>query len=1186
MFLKELEIYGFKSFPKRTKFSFNSGITAIVGPNGCGKSNIADAVRWVLGEQNIRSLRGKKLTDIIYTGNHNGKPLNLAEVSMTLDNSKRILPLEREEISIKRRVFRSGETESFINGLPCKLKEIHNLLLNTGLGKNTYSMIAQGEIDIVLSAKPSDRRYLFEEAALISRYKYEKQNILKRIEETSINLEKIDNILSEIKYQLIVLEEEANQLNIYKDYKKKIRNSELFLLWQRYNVCKTYFLKIKKNMKVYQTDRMEKLNAFNQDEIEIKKLKKEIEDLKKQLETNQIENNESTQVHNNIQNQLNIELEKKNELNLKIIDINGDIKNAKEKISSIEKNIDNKDKKIIDIRQNINHLFEKQKRQKVKYNEDARLIEKIMLLKNNNQKMINNIRKKDLLINEKKIKAETTLNLLKKNLTQTQKRKFLLKEKLNTVNNQINHYIEKDETDDGENTKKYLKKNEEKLKEIKDNISRVNLLMEKNTQMVYLKEERIHIIKKSIKDMEEGNEKQIKIFCSRYKEKYSNNLCEKLIDIIEDIPRNLEKAIEIALKDSLDAIIVGNLSSALNIIHSLSREDLRDIKIIPIDKMEKIAKINEIKMEEDPRDILGIADKMVKCPEKYKKLFKTLLGNTVIVRNNLVAIELSSKYMGRYRIISLEGMIIRKDGTINFYMDKKNEKNNLFHFKKELNQLIEELKKIEKSILQNRELLKKYNNIYKYILKENNKLKKRLEEYGNKIDGKKENINELHFQINDLKINIENINHEESNMLEEIGQISKKYQSYKKNYQRINQCKNNIEQSYRMINQIVLEKNKRLNIMEKNISDIKNEIIIKEERIKNLQDREEDIQLQVEELELLLKRKQSDRQKDAEKRDGIIKNIELNNKKLNQLERKDINNRKILEENRKNIWNKSKLLENILSRRKELQESCERIRERQHREELLEVQYSEKYENIKNEAIKNYQVSIDELENNKKNCSSKKEANQQINELREKIIEMGQINFDAGNRYQHQLDKFNVLQGKYDEIIEAKKLLLQLVSNIDNIAAERFKSTFNQVKIYFNEIFQSMFSGGEGILKLNHNGDISQSEIDIIACPPGKKTRNIELFSSGEKALIAIALLLALWKVNPSPFCLFDEIDTALDETNADKLSMILKGKDLSKSQLIVITHQKSTMEAADTLCGITMQDSGISKLVSVKLTK
>lgn len=1186
MFLKELEIYGFKSFPKRTKFSFNAGITAIVGPNGCGKSNIADAVRWVLGEQNIRSLRGKKLTDIIYSGNHNGKPLNLAEVSMTLDNSKRILPLEREEISIKRRVFRSGETENFINGLPCKLKEIQNLLLNTGLGKNTYSMIAQGEIDIVLSAKPSDRRYLFEEAASISRYKYEKQNILKRIEETSINLEKIDNILSEIKNQLIALEEEADQLNIYKDYKEKIRNSELFLLWQRYNACKTYLLKIKKNMKVYQADRMEKLKTFKKEEIEINKLQKEIENLKKQLDTNQIKNNELTQVHNNTQNQLNIELEKKNELNLKIIDINRDIKNTKEKISSIEKNIENKDKKITEIRQSINHLNEKQKKQQIKHNEDAKLIEKIMRLKNINQKMINNIRKKDLLINEKKIKAETTLNLLKKNLTQTQTRKSVLKKELNIINNQINHYIEKNETDNVENTKKYLEKNEEKLKEIKDKISRVNLLMEKNTQMVYLKEERMYIIKKSIKDTEEGNGKQIKEFYTRYKQKYSNNLCEKLIDIIEDIPRDLEKAIEVALKDSLNTIIVGNLSSALNIIHSLSREDLSDIKIIPLDKMEKIAEINEIKMEEDLRDILGIADKMVKYPEKYKKLFNTLLGNTIIVKSNSIAIELSEKYMGRCRIISLEGMIIRKDGTIHFYIDKKIEKNNLFYFKKELNNLIKELKNIEKSIVQNRELSEKYNNIHKYLLQENNKIKKSLDEYGNKIVGKKENINELHFQMNDLKRNIENINLEESNTLKEIDQISKKYQFYNNNYHRINKCKNNIEQSFRMINQIVLEKNKQLNIMEKNINDIKNEIIIKEERIKNLQDREEDIQLQIAELELLLKRKKSDKQKDAEKWDDILKNIELHNKKLNQLKYKDTDTQKILEGTRKNIWNKSELLENILSRRKELQESCERIKEQQHREELLEVQYSEKYENIKKEATKDYQISIDGLENNKKTCSSKKEANQQITELREKIIEMGQINFDAGNRYQHQLDKFNALQGKYDEIIEAKKSLLQLVSNIDNIAAERFKNTFNQVKIYFNEIFQRMFSGGEGILKLNHNDDISQSEIDIIACPPGKKTRNIELLSSGEKALIAIALLLALWKVNPSPFCLFDEIDTALDETNADKLSMILKGKDLNKSQLIVITHQKSTMEAADTLCGITMQDSGISKLVSVKLTK
>ncbi|HZK10824.1 MAG TPA: AAA family ATPase [Atribacterota bacterium] len=246
MFLKELEIYGFKSFGKKIKISFNSGVTAIVGPNGCGKSNITDAVRWVLGEQNIRSLRGKQLTDIIFSGNHTEKPLNIAEVSLTLNNSEKILQVDWEEINIKRRIYRSGETENFINGFPCKLKDIQELFMNTGLSKNTYSIVAQGEVDLILSAKPSERRYLFEEAASISKYKYEKQKTLKRIEVIDNNLDKIKNIISEIKNQLLILEEEAKHLENYKICQEEIKNLELFLIYQKYNLCKINLSKIKK----------------------------------------------------------------------------------------------------------------------------------------------------------------------------------------------------------------------------------------------------------------------------------------------------------------------------------------------------------------------------------------------------------------------------------------------------------------------------------------------------------------------------------------------------------------------------------------------------------------------------------------------------------------------------------------------------------------------------------------------------------------------------------------------------------------------------------------------------------------------------------------------------------------------------------------------------------------------------
>ena len=284
MFLKELEIYGFKSFGKKIKLSFNSGITAIVGPNGCGKSNITDAVRWVLGEQNIRSLRGKQITDIIFSGNHQEKPLNLAEVSLTVNNYEKLLPLDWEEINIKRRIYRSGETESFINGIPCKLKEIQELFMNTGLSKNTYSIIAQGEVDLILSAKPSERRYLFEEAASISKYRHEKKKTLDKIEETNNNLDKIENIISEIKNQLLILEEEAKHLNSYKISQEEIKNLELFLIYQKYNLCRTNLSKIKRNLEQYENEKNKIIKKIKEEETAINSLNIELNNLSKKQE--------------------------------------------------------------------------------------------------------------------------------------------------------------------------------------------------------------------------------------------------------------------------------------------------------------------------------------------------------------------------------------------------------------------------------------------------------------------------------------------------------------------------------------------------------------------------------------------------------------------------------------------------------------------------------------------------------------------------------------------------------------------------------------------------------------------------------------------------------------------------------------------------------------------------------------
>jgi chromosome segregation protein len=302
-----------------------------------------------------------------------------------------------------------------------------------------------------------------------------------------------------------------------------------------------------------------------------------------------------------------------------------------------------------------------------------------------------------------------------------------------------------------------------------------------------------------------------------------------------------------------------------------------------------------------------------------------------------------------------------------------------------------------------------------------------------------------------------------------------------------------------------------------------------------------------------------------------------NQSKSNTLSLKKIEQIKIT------VQNKSNLLKSTLQEKNNQQKLNELIKDKQHKEEILEVQYQEKYDNLEKEVNKNYNLPLEKLQFYKNVSASQKEANQQVDILREDILKMGQINFDAESKYNNQLQRYNLLGEKYNKIGEAKKYLKIIISEIDQIAMERFKETFNRVRLYFNEIFKKIFSGGEGDLILNFNKNILQSEIDIIAHPPEKKMQNIELLSSGEKALTAIALLFALWKANPSPFCFFDEIDTSLDEINAEKLVSLLKGEDLNKSQLIIITHQKSTMEAADTLYGITMEESGVSKLVSVK---
>lgn len=1183
MFLKELEIYGFKSFAKRTKLSFNSGITAIVGPNGCGKSNITDAIRWVLGEQNIRSLRGKQLIDIVFSGNYKEKPLNMAEVSLTLNNSEKILPVVWEEINIKRRIYRSGETENFINGFPCKLKDIQELFMNTGLSKNAYSIVAQGEIDLILSAKPSDRGYLFEEAASISKYKYEKEKILKNIEEIDNNLDKVFNIISEIKNQLAILEEEAKHLKNYKICQEKIRDLELFLIYQKYDLYRTNLSKINKIIEKYKQDKCEIIKKIEEKELAINALNIDLMKLNREQEKYKYENYEINNRNKLYQNKLDLISQKKIDIEKRLIYLKKEVENISQKISTSNQNKEKVNLSVLEINKKLENFNNKLYYLNKEYIKKTKFINSINLLNNNLKKILNNLSEKESFLKEKKIKYETTLKVININLEKIKEKKKFLENQLKVLimkeNDFRNVTIKKSRNIKGIQQKL----NQDKIKEIENNLKKIQLDLEKDKQYVKLKEERRYILKKILDNNILKNDNKIEMFCSKYSQEYPNNICKKLIKIIDQIPSEYEKVIEIALKESLNSIVVSNISTALNTISLLSENELNEIKLISLDLIKKIKIFSNNQIKISDENICGFADQIITYSQEYQKLFKVLLGNVLIVKDIQSALNFSKEYLGIYKIISLDGMVIDLDGSVSIYLNSMNGQENFFYLEKEIKKLDKEIEDLNTQIIKNKNYIEKYNNIYNSLLEENNKIKKLLQQNEKENADSINNLNEIVLAINKLKDNLKDILNEEKNILEEKRNIIKKCYTFKKDHNTISEYKINIKNVMQNISIIINKRDNHINNIIKNINDVKSLIIINKEKLISLSEKKEDVSSYKNEYLLELEEKKNLIEEYTKNLIKMSKKIEEFSLQIDNQSKSNTLSLKKIEQIKITVQNKSNLLKSTLQEKNNQQKLNELIKDKQHKEEILEVQYQEKYDNLEKEVNKNYNLPLEKLQFYKNISASQKEANQQVDILREDILKMGQINFDAESKYNNQLQRYNLLGEKYNKIGEAKKYLKILISEIDQIAMERFKETFNRVRLYFNEIFKKIFSGGEGDLILNFNKNILQSEIDIIAHPPDKKMQNIELLSSGEKALTAIALLFALWKANPSPFCFFDEIDTSLDEINAEKLVSLLKGEDLNKSQLIIITHQKSTMEAADTLYGITMEESGISKLVSVK---
>lgn len=1174
LYLKRLEIKGFKSFPTKTEIVFNEGITAIVGPNGSGKSNISDAIRWVLGEQSAKSLRGDKLEDVIFVGTESKKAMNYCEVAITLDNSGNKLDLGFSEVTIKRRAYRTGESEFFLNNKSCRLKDIKEILLDTGIGKDGYSIVEQGKVDEILSNNPVNRRKVFDEACGISKFRYKKQEAERNLKHTKENLERIDDIYIEIENQLKPLFLQQEKAVKYLEFNKKLKVLEV-------NSC------IK----------------------EVAELEAELDELNKHSnllgsQSNEIQKQKST-------------LEKAvEETNIEIENINDGINKSQDYINTIKSVISQKDAQVNLINEKIRNCkneIERNKEEtiyiKEKLNSDKITLEKLINQKYEKEKIINdlNIDIKSIESNNKESrdKIETInrdLENLKDEIINLLNNKQDATSKLSTLNaNKENINLRKETIDLDireikykidkkiEEVSKASEKLEDKTKsmeslkndEVKTN-NDFNILINKSNNI----EKQIQNSKYSLNDYKsklniyiemenhyEGFNKGVK---EVLKNKNLQGIQGALGQVIE-VPSKFEKSIEASLGAYMQNIITNDESSAKFAINYLKKNNLGRVTFLPMN----IIKSNKI----DTRNIkvgtsfIGIASDLIKFDDKYRNIIENILGRTIIIDNIDNAIKFAKENNHKFKVVTLDGEILNPGGSLTggslrvsgnilsrkrlineykekiellkaeidrLYIEKNEVDNNTKIIKEKLKQISIDINSLDKEIIiENAEL-----NKFKEEIKS---LKISVEKLENEKDGLGSNLEYILEKSKLIKDDILSIDtkHDENKL--QIESLTNKLKEYNSLYEddklkfdnlNLNLVKHNqIYESIIRDIQRISEENKTLENKYVQIEKSLNDKTIETSKL------EEDIV--IEETEKISLNKQ------------LVDNTRsLETKKLSK---------ESLKEKLEDLNKESK---NIDRQYIDLKESLFKV------ESKIERLKSNREDHI-NSLFEKYEITLDQaIEMKDDNLDVDKRY---LENIRKEIRNLGNVNLDSIKEYEHIKERHDFYSEQKKDLEQSIEVIEKLIYELEENMKKEFESNFNKINENFKFVYKRLFGGGNGELKIVDKNNILESDIEITAQPPGKKMKNLNLLSGGEKALTAISILFSIILAKPTPFCILDEIEAPLDDANIFRFGEFLK--ELSnETQFISVTHRRGTMEAADYIYGVTMQEKAISKVLSLKL--
>lgn len=1178
MYLKKIEVQGFKSFANKLLFEFDNGITGIVGPNGSGKSNIADAVRWVLGEQSAKQLRGSKMEDIIFAGTETRKPVSFASVSLTIDNSDKKLDIDYSEVTVTRRVFRSGESEYLLNGNTCRLKDINELFYDTGIGKEGYSIIGQGQIDKILSGKAEERRELFDEAAGIVKFKKRKNETQKSLDNESQNLIRINDILAELEKQVGPLARQSDKAKEYLRLKEYLKKYEVNLFLLEESSTKGELTKVTGNLDIVNEELEKAGNRLEEIKSVYDEKDNEVSELTARIDELTAKKNQAEIDKNRLESQIEILKEQINSANMNDSHLADRLKEINDQIA--ERN------------------EEKQKLLKQKFDISSE-VDDIFARQNEIDREVDALRKEtDGLSNEIENRKNSIFdNLNKKGTIKASIQRYeSMQEQVNIRKAELTGKLINFKTDESEF--------DVSIKDAKDKLDSVNKeidgLVSENNRLMALsdenKEER-NTKKQKLQAAKEQNMRSqtklesLKNIAERY-DGYGNSIrkvmeCKEqnsgILGVVADIVKTEKKyeiAIETALGGTIQNIVTDNEETAKKMIAYLKKNQYGRATFLPLSAVS--GKNNRRDNLERESGFIGYANELVKVDLQYKGLADYLLGRCVVVDNIDNALHLNKAHGYSLKIVTLEGELLNPGGSMTGGAFRNS--SNLLGRRREIEELEKVVSSTEKvifslsadidrlgglineatdKIAKNTEIIQN-KKLAKNTLEINyNQLADKKNEIQSVYENNKREEKEIEIQLKDIRAELESSN-KELEKIENDNELNTKEISDAT--ERLNDLKNKLEEKNKIAESIHIEYSQiaqKSQFAEESVKRILREINRLKDGISDLEDSKEESQ-----TEIAVRSSQIEEITDTIK--TAATEIESYSSELTDLKSRKEEGQATLKgffKTREECQNNLVTLEKEQFRLSQNKEKLEN-----NRDSKIEYMWNE-YELTLSEAT---QLKDDEL-------SDVSEIKKIVTDTKNEIRKLGDVNVNAIEDYKEVAERYEFLKNQHDDLVSARDKLITVIEELDKNMREQFTTKFEEIKIEFDKVFRQLFGGGKGTIELDPEADILDAAITIISQPPGKKLQNMMQLSGGEKALTAICLLFAIQNLKPSPFCLLDEIEAALDDSNVDRYAKYLH-KLTKNTQFIVITHRRGTMAAADRLYGITMQEKGVSTLVSVDL--